>query len=125
MGHHQNGCGCCCSGQSAGQCCGSAGSHEHHCDSEHEHAEETCHKLLDIADQAWMEVLKEKIKDHIRTNDRKIDEMAKIISEANHERWQRKMAKKRACEEYKEKLKGLFCSGESCQSGKASKDAKW
>ena len=65
-----------------------------------------------------MDALKEKIKSHILAHDKKLDELARLISETNHERWQRKMAKKKACAEYHEKLQGLFCTGGSCQSKK-------
>jgi len=64
--------------------------------------------LLDIADEAWMEVLKEKIKEHIRANDHKIDELAKIVSEINRERWHHKIAKHQICEDYEKRLQSLF-----------------
>ena len=34
-------------------------------------------KLLEIANMAWAEVLKEKIKEHIKNSDSKIDQLAK------------------------------------------------
>lgn len=67
-------------------------------------------KLLYLADQAWMELLKDKIKKHIEANDKKLDELAKIVSEANHERWKRKMEKEQCCSTYREKLEALFGS---------------
>ncbi len=95
-------CGCSC------QChhsCGGA-SQGDHC----EHA----HKLLCIADMAWMEILKEKIKEHIQSSDHKIDEIARIVAEANHERWQQKMSNEQCCSGYEEKLNQLFHS--QCQT---------
>jgi len=84
------------------------------------------HKLLEIADMAWVEVLKEKIKEHIKANDPKMDELAKIVSEANHKRWKHKMEKEKCfeehdkcCEDFEHQLCQLFsCCGDSCQTGK-------
>jgi hypothetical protein len=66
--------------------------------------------MLELADMAWMEVLKEKMKEHIRNNDHKIDELAKIVCETNHQRWQGKMAAQRVKMEYEQKLKNLWCN---------------
>lgn len=105
--------------------CGSHGSchsdHHHHGHHHHHHHdeetcccpchEEVCHEeeesctaesLFAIADCAWAEVLKEKIKDHIRAHDKKIDELAKLVAEANHKRWKHKMQKDICCSEYDE-----------------------
>lgn len=65
-------------------------------------------KFLELADCAWMEVLKEKIKDHIRQKDSKIGELAQVISDANHERWKHKKEKFQGCDIYEEKLKNLL-----------------
>lgn len=67
-------------------------------------------QLLELADEAWMEVLKEKIKDNIKKNDNKIDQLAKLVSEANALRWHSKMAKEKNCSDYQEKLDQLFSS---------------
>lgn len=69
--------------------------------------------LLEVADMAWMELLKEKIKEHIANSDHKIDELAKIVAEANRERWHQKMAKAKNCEQYERKLSELFGCGDS------------
>lgn len=105
-------CGCGCRSGSSG--CGSQQ------DSCHEEgASQSCDfskKLLGLADEAWMEVLKEKIKDHIKKNDQKLDEIARIVSEANHARWHAKCAAKQHCSSYESQLKELFHpSGNSCQ----------
>lgn len=106
---------CCSSGSCCDTkaCCGED-KHKGCCD----HAK----KLLCLADQAWMEVLKEKMKQHIMQNDTKIDEIARVVSEANHERWQQKMAKHENCAKYEDKLKSLFgdCSSGHCSSHKDS-----
>ncbi|MFI5344211.1 MAG: hypothetical protein ACHQUC_08330, partial [Chlamydiales bacterium] len=75
-------------------------------------------------DLAWMEVLKEKIKEHILANDKKINELAKIVAEANHKRWMHKIDKKKCCDQaeqccsdYQDQLCKLFssCGSESCK----------
>ncbi len=114
--YHDKGCGCGCS-----NCC----CEESSCESEHD-GHMKSHKLLQIADVAWMEVLKEKIKEHIIANDHKIDELAKIVSEANHERWKHKMKEEKCCTEHEEccekfehKLCELFsCCDDSCSTNK-------
>lgn len=65
-------------------------------------------KFLELADQAWMELLKEKIKTHIQSQAKNMDELARLISEANHERWQKKLEDKECCGSFEEKLKGFF-----------------
>jgi hypothetical protein len=118
--HHGQSCSCCaqnhcCSSHGAGGCCCSC--HHHSCGcSCHQHQGchshqgycEHAHKLLEIADMAWMEVLKEEIKKNIQANDHKIKEIAQIVSEANRERWKNKMTKEKCCAGYEDKLKQLF-----------------
>jgi hypothetical protein len=92
------------------------------CD-EHSH-ENSCdypEYFLEVADEAWIEVLKEKIKDHIRKNDPKIDEVARIVAEANKEKWKSKMSKHKCCENYAHQLMHCFescCSDSSCSTSK-------
>ncbi|MBA3722067.1 MAG: hypothetical protein H0W88_06680 [Parachlamydiaceae bacterium] len=69
---------------------------------------EKSQQLLNLANIAWMEVLKEKIKEHIRATDSKIDEMAKIVAESNREYWHAKMAEGKAKEHYETRLSQLF-----------------
>lgn len=71
-------------------------------------------KFLELADQAWMEVLKEKIKEDIKSNAKHMDQLAHLISEANHERWQKKMENKQCTGGFEEKLKEFFHM--SCQN---------
>lgn len=70
-------------------------------------------KLLELADIAWEEVLIEKIKDHIRQNDQKIDNIAKVVAETNKARWKEKMARKTWPMHYAEQLKACLC--EACE----------
>lgn len=71
-------------------------------------------KFFELADQAWMEVLKEKIKANIQSSAKNMDELARLISEANHERWQKKIEDKECCGCFEEKLKAFF--QKSCKS---------
>jgi hypothetical protein len=118
----KSGCGCqssqgsCCSGhKSCG--CGSSGcgcgcqKKECGCKKEGCHAAE---KFLALADCAWMEVLKEKIKENIKANDSHLDDLARLISETNHQRWQKKMQEKDCCGSFEEKLAEFF--GQACHT---------
>lgn len=51
-------------------------------------------KFLQLADEAWTEVLKEKIKEHIKAESKAIDQFAKLVAEANYERWKKKTQEK-------------------------------
>lgn len=89
-------------------CCeGTCGHHHHH---HHHHENESFHQqLIQMADDAWMEVLKEKIKDQIRTaNGKNLDELAKLVSEANHARWKHKMETQNTVQDYRDKLAAFF-----------------
>lgn len=105
MGMQKEGSCSCCQSSSCScpcSCCQKSGCHGHG-----DHAQ----RLLAIADMAWMEVLKEEMKEHIRANDHKIKEMAHIVCEINKERWHNKMSQQKCNMEYEEKLKGLICGG--------------
>lgn len=79
--------------------------HEHH----HHHSHKYSNDLLALADEAWMEVLKEKIKDQIRaTSSRHLDQMAKLVTDVNHFRWKHKMEEKSNEEEFENKLRELL-----------------
>ncbi len=80
-----------------------------------------------------MEVLKEKIKDHIRANAQHMDDLARLISEANHEKWRKKMENKQCTGSFEEQLNeflGLSCSthhhpgSSSSQKGNPNKPRK-
>lgn len=105
---HQQGCGC---GSSCG--CGCGSKHHHHHDSE----EGGCHcaeKFLEIADEAWVELLKEKIKAKILAKKGEhVEKLAELIAMANGEKWENKIAAKIKCNKFKDNLKDFFSS--SCE----------
>lgn len=101
--HHHHGdhcCSCCCTDES----CDLEHHHHHHHD-ENNFAED----LLELADEAWMEVLKEKIKDHIvKSHGKNMDKLAQLVSEANKERWKFKLAKEKTLQNYGDQLNRFF-----------------
>jgi hypothetical protein len=113
QGHHHHGE--CCSKE--GECChseDSCGAHHHHhheCCGHHEH-EDFSEQLIEMADEAWMEVLKCKIKEHINNSSGShLDELAKIVSESNHCRWKHKMAGRKGIDTFKHKVRDFFNRG--------------
>jgi hypothetical protein len=63
-------------------------------------------KLLCLADEAWREVVKEKIKAEIeKTAGQKLDKVAKLVAEANHRRWAHLIEGKQKCDDFKTQLK--------------------
>lgn len=106
-------CGCHSSGCDENDCCSTTSSC---CRGSSGHAG----KFLELADAAWVEVLKGKIIEHILANHSKhLDELAALISEANHERWHKKLSEKHCHECFEDKLKAFFsrsCTahGQSC-----------
>lgn len=96
------GCGCGCD-------CGCKGRHHHH-----ENECNCAEKFLMIADEAWKEVLKEKIKSKILTHKGEhIEKLAEIIAKANGEKWKHVISAKTKCNSFKETLKDFF--SESCE----------
>ena len=68
-------------------------------------------KLIAIADEAWYEVVKDKIKKEIEaTCGEKLDKLAQIVASANNQRWTHQIQGKVLCEEYKNNIKELFGS---------------
>jgi len=68
-------------------------------------------KLLCLADDAWREVVKEKIKQEIeKTSGAKLNALAKLVAEGNHRRWSYMIEGKQKCEEFKQQLKELLVS---------------
>lgn len=66
-------------------------------------------QLLEMADDAWMEVLKEKIKKNIeQTNGEALDALAKIVSDSNHERWKHKLSIQKSNRSFEEQLNKFF-----------------
>ena len=67
------------------------------------------HELNEMADEAWMEVLKEKLKAQvIALNGNNLDELAKIVAETNNARWKAKMSKQKRIEDFDAKI-DEFC----------------
>jgi len=96
---------------------GCCSTHECSCPCHAQHKDAEAHDaftqfLLEVADEAWTEVLKDKIKEHIlSTQNDRMTELAKIVSEGNNTRWKNKMEKKAGCAEFKEKLCNFFGRG--------------
>lgn len=79
------------------------------------HASSECcdmpEKLLCLADEAWKEVVKEKIKKEIeKSSGAKLDAIAKLVAEANHRRWSYMIEGKQKCDEFKQQVKEAFLS---------------
>lgn len=97
--------------------------HSHHgdcsCDC-HQGCQCPCHQghddnfaaiLLQAADEAWLEVLKEKIKEEIqKQSGAQLNKLAKLVAEANHKRWQDKMCAKKSECSFEETLEEFFYS---------------
>jgi len=101
---HAGGCDCGCGCGSDCKC--GCNSHGHH----HHDGECKCvEKFLEIADDAWREVLKEKIKAKIidKKNDH-MEKLAEMIAMANGSKWKHKISAKANDEEFKENLKKFF-----------------
>lgn len=82
--------------------------HHHH----HHHEGEFAEELLEMADVAWMEVLKEKIKQQIiASSGEHLDNLAKLVSDANKERWKHKLSSHKVCQDYRQKLGEFFSHG--------------
>jgi hypothetical protein len=103
--HEDNHCHCHCH---HGSCCDESHMEEEECDSE---------RLLAIADMAWAEVLKEKIKEHIRASDKRIDEIAKIVSETNRAYWHQEISRSKTDENYAFRLSEIMHAGSCCCTG--------
>lgn len=96
-GHHFHEHGCC--SCSANHQCG-CNCHRHH----HKYSDE----LLDLADEAWMEVVKEKIKEEIRQHSGEhISKLAKLVAESNHSRWNHILSEKKNHEDFEKNLRNL------------------
>ncbi len=69
-------------------------------------------KLLCLADQAWMELVKEKIKAEIDAKcGEELKKLAGVVAKANCEKWQSMIAGKQRCEEYRSEVKAFFSKG--------------
>lgn len=106
--HHQGRSGCGCSGGAHQHC------HKCCCCCQQGHCGCSCQgdsqgqRLLAMADEAWLEVLKEKIKELIRSHDSKIDELAQVVAETNRNRWHEKNATLINEEDYWKRLEEIM-----------------
>jgi len=107
QGHHHHSC--CCSDQCSCR--------QEKCHSEQQgECKEDCsdftRKLLEMADQAWMELLKEKIKEQIQiSGGSHLDQLAKTVAESNKDRWMHKMSLHKVFKDFKEKVAKCFECG--------------
>jgi hypothetical protein len=68
-------------------------------------------KLLCLADEAWKEVVKEKIKKEIEKNaGAKLDALAKLVAEGNHKKWSYLIEGKQQCDQFKDQVKEALVS---------------
>ena len=66
-------------------------------------------KLLALADEAWFELLKEKIKAEIAQScGDDMDKLAKLVAETNKAKSTHNIHEKVKCDEYKENIKAIF-----------------
>jgi len=92
-------------------CCHNHFKHEEcHHHGEHDHGEEMeVDYFLELADEAWQEVLMDKIKAYIlKTQNDRMDKLAKVIAEGNNHRWKNRMEKKQGCKDFMEELCKFF-----------------
>ncbi|MFH2021643.1 MAG: hypothetical protein ABIJ34_09635 [archaeon] len=97
-----------------GDCCGGdceSGNNEHGC-CEDEHSHEHSHEMsmgimmMQLADDAWSELMMEKMKAELeKTKGAKMNKVAKIAVEAASKNWEKKMMDKAGWMEFEEKLK--------------------
>jgi len=93
------GCQCACHQQHCQCSC-----HDHEHDGDH-HVE----KLLELADEAWLEVVKDKLKEQVlKYSGKHIEELAQIVGEGNHLRWKEHLETKKNDEEFEERLRNFF-----------------
>lgn len=109
---HNHHCGCSCS------CCRSHQHEEQSCCEGKDGHEDFASHLLSLADEAWMELLKDKIKENILSSSgAQLDQLAKTVAESNGARWKNKLAMKHNACDFKDKIRQLF----SCDSGNCKK----
>ena len=101
-----------CSSNSCHEQCCSCSNCNCHCHEEHH--DTYSHELLDLADEAWMEVLKDKIKDEIKKiSGDHLNQMAKLVATSNHTRWKDKMLEKNNRHEFEHQLANLLSTSQA------------
>lgn len=120
MSCHSQGGSCQFGHSSSCSCCGSKGPCSCHkdvcscsyCKTGHAHAhghEDFANQLIEMADNAWMELVKDKIKDHIlASSGKELDKLAQLVAESNKLRWKEKLAMQKGSKDFKEKLGEFF-----------------
>jgi hypothetical protein len=80
----------------------------HH--AEHAHGDEMkTNYFLALADEAWQDALKEKIKEYIlETQDDRMSKLAKIVAEGNHQRWKHKIEKTQDSKNFMDEIRKFF-----------------
>jgi hypothetical protein len=105
----EKGCGCACHSQQNQCCCPCHQKHDECCHDKDHGEEAKMHYFLELANEAWEETLKDKIKDYIlKTQNERMTKLAKIIAEGNSHFWKNKMDKKHGCMEFQEELCQFF-----------------
>ena len=66
-------------------------------------------KLLCLADEAWKDALKAKIREKIEKNQaEKLEQLATLVADANHRRWKHMIEAKQGCESFKHQVKEIL-----------------
>lgn len=109
--HHECHSDVCSAGHGHGH--GSFGGDHHHCECccHHHHDEHKnfAEQLFELADQAWMEVVKEQIKEEIRKKPSDhIHQLAKLIAESNTVRWKEKLSIMKLHRDFEARLSEVF-----------------
>ena len=69
-------------------------------------------RLINLSDEAWYELLKDKMKDQIQASSGdKMDRMAEFITKANNERWAHMITGRARCEQFKQDLVTMMVAG--------------
>lgn len=83
------------------------------CNKHHE-TDECCDMpqyLLSLADKAWEEVVKEKLKKQIEAKSgAHLDKLTELVARTNSSKWHNKLTAKKACGDYQSQLWNLFSS---------------
>ena len=91
----------CCSCSEECSCC---------CECEcHHHSHKYSDQLLALADEAWMELIKDQMKEEIKKHSGKhIAQMAQLVAKSNHARWTHKLNEKKNHQMYEDELNNLI-----------------
>lgn len=95
-------------------CCGEEMCCEERCETHqccHSHSGEKgefAKHMLEVAEQAWLEALGDKIKENILKSDTRLNELAKLICDANAERWKHKTAEINISKDFQQKISDFF-----------------